>query len=150
MRKFKNQDDYLYRWRHVPRRLRKIYWIGPVVMLCAMLSVPLLLLPGFWLAEKFHLSSWIMPAIYGSVLSYFLYLAWKRRNQIEDEVVRNLPKGWHLIYRYHFFERRMRPEIVSNREFNSLFVKPRAWFRFTNVLLSRNDIEKGNRAKKFQ
>jgi hypothetical protein len=132
-------EEVTYQNWQVPQRLKKLYWHDPRTLAIWIASIFLIFLPSYWLIEKFSLNIWILltPYLLGTFL--FLRRAHRQYGILEADVIRDLPSGWHLIYRYHWIERRFRPELVFETDFARLFSKPKRWYRFSHVRMSRND-----------
>ena len=124
-------DEKLYQYNagSPPERLKRLYYLNAVVALSTMVVAAVTFLTvvasiGGGSSEMTMLL-WVVA---GEVLLAFAIEA-LMRGRLETAIVKELPEGWHLIYRWRVIGRGTYiPEVVFENEFKALFGKPVPWY----------------------
>jgi hypothetical protein len=124
-----DEEIYQYSAGSPPERLKRLYYLNAVVALSTMVVAAVTLLTvvvsiGGGTGEM-KILAWVVAA---EVLLAFAVEALMRR-RLEEAVLKELPAGWHLIYRWRVIGRGTYiPEVVFENEFRALFGKPVPWY----------------------
>lgn len=107
-----------YRFGNVPKELKALYWNEFQWRLAMAFPFMFLVFGSMWYWEDGERSLAILNAAVSAFVLWAMR-AWRERRKatLEEEVVRNLPKGIYLVYRYSAPERFYVPELVNRAEF---------------------------------
>ena len=122
--------DFTYHWNYIPERLSKLYWNGPIFAYGTLIAIWLIFMLISLLLGNHKYTLWV-ALISSGILILFNFLWYqKRKNKLETNVLKGLPKGWHLIYRSNFGGKHYIPHLVFESEYKRLLKAKKSWWKF--------------------
>jgi hypothetical protein len=122
--------NFLYRDGVPPECLSKLYWFSLIRWLGLMIFVGILM---FGISLRQFALFW---PVFWSALMVWIIGNYFRKRRLEDAVLKNIPLGWHLIYRFHLNEGRYAPELVPGHEFKDILQRTSSWHRFNTIQIA--------------